>query len=175
MYAVWVPRPYWFRIYFQEHRYFYTSFSFLSGNLVYLSEHTFQFRIVGAKKLSCISSFCWNVCPQHVRVFYSHNAQTELPFWNNCTQKASSQYKSAPVKFFFYMTHGGEDREQEIYHYILWIFSFLIYLHSSAQVESEFCCFTLVKKIHSGYEAPQIVVDKTMFNTTHTPGGVFLE
>lgn len=79
MCAVWVPRPYWFRIYFQEHRYFYTSFSFLSGNLVYISEHTFQFRIVGAKKLSCISSFCWNVCPQHVRVFYSHNAQTQLP------------------------------------------------------------------------------------------------
>ncbi|XP_064446084.1 period circadian protein homolog 3 isoform X8 [Mirounga angustirostris] len=87
----------------------------------------------------------------------------------------ASQYEFAPVKSFFCRIRGGQDTEQEKHYYPFRIIPYLMHVHSSTQPESEPCCLTLVEKIHSGYEAPRIPVDKRIFTTTHTPGCVFLE
>ncbi|XP_053431026.1 period circadian protein homolog 3 isoform X3 [Nycticebus coucang] len=149
-------------------------FSFLSGRLVHISE---QAALILNCKKGCLESshFVDLLAPQDVRVFYTHTARAQLPFWNNWTQRAS-QCEPAPVKSFFCRIRGGENwRKQEKYYSPFRIIPYMIHVHSSAQPESEPCCLTLVEKIHSGYEAPRIPVDKRIFTTTHSPGCVFLE
>ncbi|XP_012662830.1 period circadian protein homolog 3 isoform X2 [Otolemur garnettii] len=149
-------------------------FSFLSGRLVHISE---QAALTLNCKKGCLESshFVDLLAPQDVRVFYTHTARAQLPFWNNWTQRAS-QCEPALVKSFFCRIRGGEDRrKQEKYYYPFRIIPYMIHVRSSAQPESEPCCLTLVEKIHSGYEAPRIPVDKRIFTTTHSPGCVFLE
>ncbi|XP_037010120.2 period circadian protein homolog 3 isoform X3 [Artibeus jamaicensis] len=149
-------------------------FSFLSGRLVHISEQAAL--ILNCKKDSLDSShFVELLAPEDVRMFYTHTAHTQLPFWHNWTETAASQYDRAPVKSFFCRIRGGENREQEKRYYPFRIIPYLIHVHSSARPESEPCCLTLAEKIHSGYEAPRIPVDKRIFTTTHTPGCVFLE
>uniref|UniRef100_A0A4W2D7G9 Uncharacterized protein n=1 Tax=Bos indicus x Bos taurus TaxID=30522 RepID=A0A4W2D7G9_BOBOX len=50
-------------------------FSFLSGRLVHVSEQ------------SC--HFVELLAPQDMRVFYTHTAHAQLPFWNNWTQRGN--------------------------------------------------------------------------------------
>uniref|UniRef100_A0A8C6BBN4 PAS domain-containing protein n=1 Tax=Monodon monoceros TaxID=40151 RepID=A0A8C6BBN4_MONMO len=148
-------------------------FSFLSGKLVHVSEQAPS--ILHCKKEFLESShFVELLAPQDVRAFYTHTAHAQLPFWNNWTQRASC-YEFAPVKSFFCRIRGGEARELGQPHCPFRIIPYLIHVHSSARPEPEPCCLTLVEKIHSGYEAPGIPVDKRIFTTTHTPGCVFLE
>ncbi|XP_061041022.1 period circadian protein homolog 3 isoform X5 [Eubalaena glacialis] len=148
-------------------------FSFLSGRLVHVSEQAPS--ILHCKKEFLESShFVELLAPQDVRVFYTHTAHAQLPFWNNWTQRAS-YYEFAPVKSFFCRIRGGEARELGQPYCPFRIIPYLIHVHSSACPEPEPCCLTLVEKIHSGYEAPRIPVDKRIFTTTHTPGCVFLE
>ncbi|XP_007453368.1 PREDICTED: period circadian protein homolog 3 [Lipotes vexillifer] len=149
-------------------------FSFLSGRLVHVSEQAPS--ILHCKKEFLESShFVELLAPQDVRVFYTHTAHAQLPFWNNWTQRAASRYEFAPVKSFFCRIRGGEARELGQPYCPFRIIPYLIHVHSSARPEPEPCCLTLVEKIHSGYEAPRIPVDKRIFTTTHTPGCVFLE
>ncbi|XP_059997540.1 period circadian protein homolog 3 isoform X7 [Lagenorhynchus albirostris] len=149
-------------------------FSFLSGRLVHVSEQAPS--ILHCKKEFLESShFVELLAPQDVRVFYTHTAHAQLPFWNNWTQRAASRYEFAPVKSFFCRIRGGEARELRQPYCPFRIIPYLIHVHSSARLEPEPCCLTLVEKIHSGYEAPRIPVDKRIFTTTHTPGCVFLE
>ncbi|XP_055117196.1 period circadian protein homolog 3 isoform X2 [Symphalangus syndactylus] len=151
-------------------------FSFLSGRLVHISEQAAL--ILNRKKDVLASShFVDLLAPQDVRVFYAHTARAQLPFWNNWTQRAAPRYECAPVKPFFCRIRGGEDRKQEKRHSPFRIIPYLIHVHHPAQPESESepCCLTVVEKIHSGYEAPRIPVNKRIFTTTHTPGCVFLE
>ncbi|TEA39352.1 hypothetical protein DBR06_SOUSAS2110112, partial [Sousa chinensis] len=149
-------------------------FSFLSGRLVHVSEQAPL--ILHCKKEFLESShFVELLAPQDVRVFYTHTAHAQLPFWNNWTQRAASRYEFAPVKSFFCRIRGGEARELRQPYCPFRIIPYLIHVHSSARPEPEPCCLTLVEKIHSGYEAPRIPVDKRIFTTTHTPGCVFLE
>ncbi|KAM4806492.1 period circadian protein homolog 3 isoform X6 [Urocitellus parryii] len=148
-------------------------FSFLSGRLVHISEQAAL--ILNCKKDFLKSShFVDLLAPQDVRVFYTHTARAQLPFWRSWTQRAS-QYECAPVKPFFCRIRGGGGREHEKHYSPFRIIPYLVHVHSSTQPESEPCCLTLVEKIHSGYEAPRIPVDKRIFTTTHTPGCVFLE
>ncbi|XP_055471010.1 period circadian protein homolog 3 isoform X2 [Psammomys obesus] len=148
-------------------------FSFLSGRLVHISE---QAPLILNSKKDFLKSlhFVDLLAPQDVRVFYAHTAGTQLPFWNNRTQRAS-QYECAPAKSFFCRICGGGDREQKKHYSPFRILPYLVHVRSSAQPEPEPCCLTLVEKIHSGYEAPRIPVDKRIFTTTHTPGCMFLE
>ncbi|XP_064219266.1 period circadian protein homolog 3 isoform X1 [Aotus nancymaae] len=151
-------------------------FSFLSGRLVHISEQASL--ILNRKKDVLASShFVDLLAPQDVRVFYAHTARAQLPFWNNWTQRAAPRYECAPVKPFFCRIRGGEDREQEKRPSPFRIIPYLIHVHHPAQPESESepCCLTVVEKIHSGYEAPRVPVNKRIFTTTHTPGCVFLE
>ncbi|XP_058993363.1 LOW QUALITY PROTEIN: period circadian protein homolog 3 [Mustela lutreola] len=148
-------------------------FSFLSGRLVHISEQA-------ASILNCKNDFLESshfvelLAPQDVRVFCAHTAHARLPLWNSWAQTAS-QYDSTPVKSFFCRIRGGQDTEQEKHYCPVRIIPYLLHVCSSAQLESEPCCLILVEKIHSGYEAPRIPVDKRIFTTTHTPGCVFLE
>uniref|UniRef100_A0A3Q1LT36 PAS domain-containing protein n=1 Tax=Bos taurus TaxID=9913 RepID=A0A3Q1LT36_BOVIN len=136
-------------------------FSFLSGRLVHVSEQ------------SC--HFVELLAPQDMRVFYTHTAHAQLPFWNNWTQRVASQYELALVKSFFCRIGGGEAGELQRPYCPFRITPYLIHMRSSALTEPEPCCLLLVEKVHSGYQAPRIPADKRIFTTTHTPGCVFLE
>ncbi|XP_041499065.1 period circadian protein homolog 3-like [Microtus oregoni] len=147
--------------------------SLVSGRLVHISEQAAS--ILNSKKGSLTSSrFVDLLAPQDVRVFYTHTVQSQLPFWSSQTQRAS-QYGSASVKSFFCRICGGGDRAEKKHYSPFWILPYLLHVHSSAQPEPEPCCLALAEKIHSGYEAPRIPVNKRIFTTTHTPGCVFLE
>uniref|UniRef100_G3SLZ8 Period circadian regulator 3 n=1 Tax=Loxodonta africana TaxID=9785 RepID=G3SLZ8_LOXAF len=148
--------------------------SFLSGRLVHISEQATS--ILNYEK-DFLESFHFVelLAPQDVRVFYAHTAHAQLPFWNNWTQRAASQYEFAPVKSFFCRIRGGEGGEQEKNYRPFRVISYLIHVRSPTQPGAEPCCLMLVEKIHSGYEAPRIPVDKRIFTTMHTPGCVFLE
>uniref|UniRef100_A0A8C9UVX7 PAS domain-containing protein n=1 Tax=Spermophilus dauricus TaxID=99837 RepID=A0A8C9UVX7_SPEDA len=142
-------------------------FSFLSGRLVHISEQAAL--ILNCKKDFLKSShFVDLLAPQDLRVFYTHTARAQLPFWNSWTQRGNGTNVGMCII-------GGGGREHEKHHSPFRIIPYLVHVHSSTQPESEPCCLTLVEKIHSGYEAPRIPVDKRIFTTTHTPGCVFLE
>ncbi|KAK7817316.1 hypothetical protein U0070_004453 [Myodes glareolus] len=172
-------------------------FSLLSGRLVHISEQAAS--ILNSKKDFLTSlRFVDLLAPRDVRVFYAHTVQSRLPLWSSRTQRAS-QYGYASVKSFFCricgaspafsqwaectsissnhfdLFSGGGDRAQKKHYSPFWILPYLVHVHSSAQPEPEPCCLALAEKIHSGYEAPRIPVDKRIFTTTHTPGCVFLE
>ncbi|KAM8790473.1 period circadian protein homolog 3 [Rhynchonycteris naso] len=153
-------------------------FSFLSGRLVHISEQATY--ILNCKKDFLESShFVELLAPQDVRMFYTHTAHAQLPLWNHRTHGAESQYEYAPVKSFFCRIRGGEGGEQEKHYCPVRVIPYLIHIRSSAgpapAPHPEPCCLTLAEKVHSGYEAPRIPVDKRIFTTTHTPGCVFLE
>ncbi|XP_038190060.1 period circadian protein homolog 3 isoform X3 [Arvicola amphibius] len=149
-------------------------FSLVSGRLVHISEQAAS--ILNSKKDFLTSSrFVDLLAPRDMRVFYAHTVQSQLPFWSSQTQRAS-QYGYTSVKSFFCrILRGGGDRAQKKHYSPFWILPYLVQVHSSAQPEPEPCCLALAEKIHSGYEAPRIPVNKRIFTTTHTPGCVFLE
>lgn len=152
---------------------FVAAFSFLSGRLVHVSKQAAS--ILDSKEDALKSShFVDLLAPQDVSVFYAHTVRSQLPFWNNWTQRAS-QCECAPVKSFFCRICGGGDRAQKKLCSPFRILPYMVHVQSSAQPEAEPCCLALAQKIRSGYEAPRIPVDKRIFTTTHTPGCVFLE
>ncbi|XP_009080771.1 PREDICTED: period circadian protein homolog 3 [Acanthisitta chloris] len=148
-------------------------FSLLSGRIVHISEQAAS--ILNCKKKVLDSSrFVELLLPQDVSVFYTHTDQSHLPLWNMETQTASL-YEYAQVKSFFCRIRGGRDQEQETHCYPFRITPYLVHVCTSVHMDAESCCLALAEKIHSGYEAPRIPMDKRIFTTTHTPGCVFLD
>ncbi|KAM6108772.1 LOW QUALITY PROTEIN: period circadian protein homolog 3 [Pterocles gutturalis] len=148
-------------------------FSLLSGRIVHISEQAAS--ILNCKKKVLDSSrFVELLVPQDVSVFYTHTDQSHLPLWSMESQTASL-YEYAQVKSFFCRIRGGKDQEQEMRCYPFRITPYLVHVCTSVHVDAESCCLALAEKIHSGYEAPRIPMDKRIFTTTHTPGCVFLE
>ncbi|XP_030319741.1 period circadian protein homolog 3 isoform X2 [Calypte anna] len=148
-------------------------FSLLSGRIVHISEQAAS--ILNCKKKVLDSSrFVELLVPQDVSVFYTHTDQSHLPLWTMESHTASL-YECAQVKSFFCRIRGGKDQEQEMHCYPFRITPYLVHVCTSVHVDAESCCFALAEKIHSGYEAPRIPMDKRIFTTTHTPGCVFLE
>ncbi|XP_038015628.1 period circadian protein homolog 3 isoform X9 [Motacilla alba alba] len=148
-------------------------FSLLSGRIVHISEQAAS--ILNCKKKVLDSSrFVELLVPQDVSVFYTHTDQSHLPLWNMESQTASP-YEYAQVKSFFCRIRGGKDPEQEARCYPFRITPYLVHVCTSVHVDAESCCLALAEKIHSGYEAPRIPMDKRIFTTTHTPGCVFLD
>uniref|UniRef100_A0A8D2NSU3 Period circadian regulator 3 n=1 Tax=Zosterops lateralis melanops TaxID=1220523 RepID=A0A8D2NSU3_ZOSLA len=148
-------------------------FSLLSGRIVHISEQAAL--ILNCKKKVLDSSrFVELLVPQDVSVFYTHTDQSHLPLWNMESQTASP-YEYAQVKSFFCRIRGGKDQEQEARCYPFRITPYLVHVCTSVRVDAESCCLALAEKIHSGYEAPRIPMDKRIFTTTHTPGCVFLD
>ncbi|XP_068014210.1 period circadian protein homolog 3 isoform X3 [Melanerpes formicivorus] len=148
-------------------------FSLLSGRIVHISEQAAS--ILNCKKKVLDSSrFVELLVPQDVSVFYTHTDQSHLPLWNMESQTASL-YEYAQVKSFFCRIRGGKDQEQETRCYPFRITPYLVHVCTSVHMDAESCCLALAEKIHSGYEAPRIPMDKRIFTTTHTPGCVFLD
>ncbi|XP_069638968.1 period circadian protein homolog 3 isoform X2 [Haliaeetus albicilla] len=146
-------------------------FSLLSGRILHISEQAASILHCKKKVLdSC--RFVELLVPQDVSVFYTHTDQSHLPLWNMEGQTASL-YEYAQVKSFFCRIRGGKDQEMRCYPFR--ITPYLVHVCTSVHVDAEFCCLALAEKIHSGYEAPRIPMDKRIFTTTHTPGCVFLD
>ncbi|XP_070260103.1 period circadian protein homolog 3 isoform X2 [Myotis yumanensis] len=146
-------------------------FSLVSGRVVHISEQAPS--ILNCRRESLASShFAELLAPQDVRVFYTHTAHAQLPVWSSWTRRAS-QYELAPVKSFFCRIRGGGRRGQRYTPFRM--IPYLIHVRPQSELEPEPCCLALAEKMHSGYEAPRIPVDKRIFTTTHTPGCVFLE
>ncbi|KAM8927120.1 period circadian protein homolog 3 [Pelodytes ibericus] len=148
-------------------------FSLTSGKMVYISEQA-AYILNCKKKLLDSSRFVELLAPQDVRVFYKHTTQSHLLPWNIATETASV-YEYTQVKSFFCRIRGGKDRDHEVRYNPYRMTPYSVIVRGSAGVEAESCCLALVEKIHSGYEAPRIPLDKRIFTTTHTPGCVFLE
>ncbi|XP_053546349.1 period circadian protein homolog 3 isoform X2 [Bombina bombina] len=148
-------------------------FSLTSGKMVYISEQAAS--ILNCKKKVLDSSrFVELLAPQDVNVFYKHTTQSHLLPWNIGTETASL-YEYTQVKSFFCRIRGGKDRDHEPRYNPYRMTPYSVRVRISAAVDPEPCCLALVEKIHSGYEAPRIPMDKRIFTTTHTPGCVFLE
>ncbi|XP_062449096.1 period circadian protein homolog 3 isoform X2 [Rhea pennata] len=148
-------------------------FSLLSGRIVHISDQAASI-LNCKKKLLDSSRFVELLVPQDVSVFYTHTDQSHLPLWNTENQTASL-YEYAQVKSFFCRIRPGKDQEQEMRCYPFRITPYLVHVCTSAHMDAESCCLALAEKIHSGYEAPRIPMEKRIFTTTHTPGCVFLE
>ncbi|XP_052547812.1 period circadian protein homolog 3 isoform X5 [Tympanuchus pallidicinctus] len=148
-------------------------FSLLSGRILHISEQAASI-LNHKKKVLESSRFVELLAPQDASVFYAHTDQSHLPLW--CTEsQTASPYDYAQVKSFFCRIRGGKDQEQEMHWYPFRITPYLVHVCTAVHVDAESCCLALAEKIHSGYEAPRIPMDKRIFTTTHTPGCVFLE
>ncbi|XP_053308001.1 period circadian protein homolog 3 isoform X2 [Spea bombifrons] len=144
-------------------------FSLTTGKMVYISEQA-AYILNCKKKLLDSSRFVELLAPQDVSVFYKHTTQSHLLPWN-----IASMYEYTQVKSFFCRIRGGKDRDHELRYNPYRMTPYSVRVRTSPDVEPEPCCLALVEKIHSGYEAPRIPLDKRIFTTTHTPGCVFLE
>ncbi|CAI9555738.1 unnamed protein product [Staurois parvus] len=149
-------------------------FSLTSGKMVYISEQAAYILNCKKKLLDSSSRFAELLAPQDVSVFYKHTTQSHLLPWNVGAETASL-YEYTQVKSFFCRIRGGKDRDHEIRYNPYRMTPYSVKVRTSLEVEPEHCCLALVEKIHSGYEAPRIPLDKRIFTTTHTPGCVFLE
>ncbi|XP_075461134.1 period circadian protein homolog 3 isoform X2 [Ascaphus truei] len=148
-------------------------FSLTSGKMVHISDQA-SYILNYKKKVLDSSRFVELLAPQDVGVFYKHTTQSHLLPWNTGADTASL-YEYTQVKSFFCRIRRDKDRDHEIRYNPYRMTPYSVRVHSSAGVEAEPCCLAFVEKIHSGYEAPRIPLDKRIFTTTHTPGCVFLE
>ncbi|XP_077168314.1 period circadian protein homolog 3 isoform X2 [Paroedura picta] len=146
-------------------------FSLLSGKMVHVSKQAAS--ILSCKKRHLDSSrFAELLAPQDISVFYTHTSRSVLPLWNMEAQTASV-YEYAQVKSFFCRIRAGKDREK---HYCpCRITPYLVNVCYRNHSEPESCCLAVIEKIHSGYEAPRIPLEKRIFTTAHTPDCAFLE
>ncbi|KAM5141195.1 period circadian protein homolog 3 [Mantella aurantiaca] len=148
-------------------------FSQNSGKMVHISEQA-AYILNCKKKLLDSSRFVELLAPQDVNVFYKHTTQSHLLPWNIGAETVSL-YEYTQVKSFFCRIRGGKDRDHELQYNPYRMTPYSVKVRTSPDVEPEHCCLALVEKIHSGYEAPRIPLDKRIFTTTHTPGCAFLE
>uniref|UniRef100_A0A8D0DW97 Period circadian regulator 3 n=1 Tax=Salvator merianae TaxID=96440 RepID=A0A8D0DW97_SALMN len=148
-------------------------FSLLSGQTVHVSEQAASI-LNCKKKLLESSRFAELLAPQDVGTFFVHTSQSHLPLWN-VEAETESLYEYAQVKSFFCRLKGGRNQNQERRCYPFRITPYLVNVCSSDHNEPTSCCLTLAEKIHSGYEAPRIPLEKRIFTTTHSPGCFFLE
>ncbi|XP_028596337.2 period circadian protein homolog 3 isoform X1 [Podarcis muralis] len=148
-------------------------FSLLSGRTVHVSEQAAS--VLNCKRKSLESCrFAELLAPQDVGVFYTHTNRAHLPLWNTEAPK-DSLYEYAQVKSFFCRLRGGKGQDREKHYYPFRMTPYLINFSVSDPSGPMSCCLALAEKIHSGYEAPRIPVEKRIFTTTHTPGCLFLE
>ncbi|MBN3317199.1 PER3 protein, partial [Atractosteus spatula] len=149
-------------------------FSLASGRIVYISEQASS--ILNCKRKFLDSAkFVELLYHQDINIFYSHTAQPHLPPWNMGTDSAAILFECARVKSFFCRIRAGKDREGEMRYNPFRITPYLLKVKGTGGGEGQPCCLALAERIHSGYEAPRIPLDKRIFTTTHSPGCVFME
>ncbi|XP_043912380.1 period circadian protein homolog 3 isoform X2 [Protopterus annectens] len=149
-------------------------FSLISGRIVYISEQA-PYVLNCKKKLLESCRLVELLDAQDISVFYSHTSQANLPPWNVSSDTVTSHLQHAQVKPFFCRIKGGKEHKNEIQFYPFRLTPYLLNVHDVGIGETQPCCLALAERIHSGYEAPRIPLDKRIFTTTHTPGCIFLE
>ncbi|XP_058480830.1 period circadian protein homolog 1b [Solea solea] len=147
--------------------------SFLTGKVVYVSP---QGSSVLRCKPECLqgSVFSELLAPQDVSTFYSGTAPCRLPSWASCIGSASpvdcTQEKSMFCRISADRKHGCEMR-----YYPFRLTPYQLTLRDSDAAEPQPCCLLIAERVHSGYEAPRIPLDKRIFTTSHTPSCLFQE
>ncbi|KAI7810062.1 putative period circadian protein-like protein 2, partial [Triplophysa rosa] len=146
--------------------------SLITGKIVYISDQA-------ASILNCNrevfknAKFVEFLTPQDVSMFYSFTTPYRLPSWSMCTGAESSPADCMQEKSFFCRISGGKECEGDLQYYPFRMTPYLMKVQDTEHYEDQFCCLLLAKRVHSGYEAPRIPMDKRIFTTTHTPSCVF--
>ncbi|XP_051521587.1 period circadian protein homolog 2-like isoform X2 [Myxocyprinus asiaticus] len=146
--------------------------SLITGKIVYISEQA-------AGILNCRKEefkdrkFVEFLTPRDVSVFYSFTTPYRLPSWSMCTGTESSSTEFMQEKSFFCRISGGKEKEGDLQYYPFRMTPYLMKVQDPELSEEHFCCLILAERVHSGYEAPRIPLDKRIFTTTHTPNCVF--
>ncbi|XP_061458187.1 period circadian protein homolog 3 isoform X2 [Rhineura floridana] len=152
---------------------FVAMFSLYSGRMVHISEQA-AFILNCKKKCLDSSRFVELLAPEDVGTFYTHTNWCHLPLWN-MEAKTESLYEYAQVKSFFCRLRRGKNQDQGKRYYPFRITPYLVNIYDSDPNEPTSCCLAVAEKIHSGYEAPRISLEKRIFTTAHNPGCLFLE
>ncbi|KAJ8264859.1 hypothetical protein COCON_G00139580 [Conger conger] len=150
-------------------------FSLTSGRVLYVSEQASS--ILGLKSSFLTSvRFVELLYQQDVNVFYSHTGQAHLPPWVTGPHHKAELYESNWVKSFFCRLRGGKDSDGEVRYSPFRITPYLLQLRGGQEEQDlQPCCLALAERVHSGYEAPRIPLEKRIFTTTHSPGCAFME
>ncbi|KAJ8337810.1 hypothetical protein SKAU_G00367760 [Synaphobranchus kaupii] len=148
--------------------------SFLSGKVVYVSPQ-------GSSLLRCKldilqgALFSELLAPQDVSTFYSCTAPCRLPVWATCMGTATSPLDCTQEKSMFCRIGGGRGYEGGVRYYPFRLTPYQLTLRDSDVSDPQPCCLLIAERVHSGYEAPRIPLDKRVFTTSHTPSCVFQE
>ncbi|KAG5838945.1 hypothetical protein ANANG_G00229110 [Anguilla anguilla] len=149
-------------------------FSLASGRVLYVSEQAPS--ILGLRgSFLRQARFVELLYPQDVNVFYARTAQPHLPPWTLGPDRKADLYDCTWVKSFFCRLRGGKDGEGEVRYSPFRLTPYLLKVRGGEGEEDQPCCLALAERVHSGYEAPRIPLEKRIFTTTHSPGCVFME
>ncbi|XP_035238063.1 period circadian protein homolog 3-like [Anguilla anguilla] len=149
-------------------------FSLASGRVLYVSEQAPS--ILGLRGgFLREARFVELLYPQDVNMFYARTAQPHLPPWTLGPDRKADLYDCTWVKSFFCRLRGGKDGEGEVRYSPFRLTPYLLKVRGGEGEEDQPCCLALAERVHSGYEAPRIPLEKRIFTTTHSPGCVFME
>uniref|UniRef100_H3A741 Period circadian protein homolog 2 n=1 Tax=Latimeria chalumnae TaxID=7897 RepID=H3A741_LATCH len=144
-----------------------------TGKIVYISDQA-------ASTLNCKrdvfknSKFVEFLAPQDVSVFYSFTTPYRLPSWSMCTSaERDSSQDCMQEKSFFCRISKDRERDCDIHYHPFRMMPYLMKVQDAETSEDQLCCLLLAERVHSGYEAPRIPLDKRIFTTTHSPNCVF--
>uniref|UniRef100_A0A4W3JC24 Period circadian protein homolog 2 n=1 Tax=Callorhinchus milii TaxID=7868 RepID=A0A4W3JC24_CALMI len=151
---------------------FAVAISLITGRIVYISDQAAS--VLNCKKnVFKNAKFIEFLAPQDAGVFYTFTSPSQLPLWSVCTAAGSPPPDCVLEKSFFCRMSGGWERDGSIQYYPFRMTPYLTNVQRSEDVEDELCCLLIAERVHSGYEAPRIPLDKRIFTTTHTPSCIF--
>ncbi|XP_056426107.1 period circadian protein homolog 1 isoform X2 [Hyla sarda] len=148
--------------------------SFITGRIVYISD---QASLILHCKRDVFkgATFAEFLAPQDVSVFYGSTAPYHLPSWSSCSSGDTSSMDYTQEKSVFCRISGGRERDMNLRYHPFRLTPYRMKVRDTDNAEGQPCCLLIAEKIHSGYEAPRIPPDKSIFTTRHTPSCVFQE
>lgn len=148
--------------------------SFLSGKVVYISPQGSSLLRSKPERLHGVL-FSELLAPQDVSTFYSNTAPCKLPAWASCIGSVSPPMECTQEKSMFCRISGDVSSSSDVRYYPFRLTPYLLTLRDSDMAFPQPCCLLIAERVHSGYEAPRIPLDKRIFTTSHTPSCVFQE
>uniref|UniRef100_A0A671L2B9 Period circadian protein homolog 1-like n=1 Tax=Sinocyclocheilus anshuiensis TaxID=1608454 RepID=A0A671L2B9_9TELE len=148
--------------------------SFLSGKVVYISPQGSSLLRSKPEKLHGVL-FSELLAPQDVSTFYSNTAPSKLPPWTSCIGSVSPPVDCTQEKSMFCRISGDISTSVNVKYYPFRLTPYLLTLQDSDAAYPQPCCLLIAERVHSGYEAPRIPMDKRIFTTSHTPSCLFQE
>ncbi|XP_067293456.1 period circadian protein homolog 1b [Pseudorasbora parva] len=148
--------------------------SFLSGKVVYVSPQGSSLLRSKPEKLHGVL-FSELLAPQDVSTFYSNTAPCRLPPWASCIGSVSPPVDCTQEKSMFCRISGDVSSSGDVKYYPFRLTPYLLTLRDSDMAYPQPCCLLIAERVHAGYEAPRIPLDKRIFTTSHTPSCLFQE